>query len=218
MAITIQHPNLTATATTTGLKAGVPGGVSTVPGGSTSIPGTPKFNTLPDSPLTDLSTRFRPPSLTKLTNIAQQPKADPEQDSRDLDVAVLRSYENSYRLETMVACTQHGTVTVTGGVIGIPSGLSFVEHVTGSVDSGSTPHNFTVSITPSQINGSVDIHVFQPKATNDVTPVAATVPVKVRWTAVGGFSDKPLQTRPGATTQAPLQLTTGLTGFTVNGS
>lgn len=183
--VAIEHPDLTATATTTGARQGVPGGASTVPGGTKAIPGTPAAQALASSPLTAMAQRFRPPSFLNFHHILEK---TPAQASRDLDAALLRSYENNYRLETLIACTQHGAATITGGMVGIPTGLSVVRSASGSIDSGSTPHNLTVSVTPSQTPGAVDIHVFQPTSKTDNTAVAATSPVTVRWVAVGGLS------------------------------
>lgn len=180
----IEHPNLTATASTKGVKAGIPGGLSTVPGGSTSIPGTPRFNAQAISPLTAMASRHRPQSFV---NFHISLKAEPEQASRDLDAAINRAYENNYRLETMIACTQYGKATIIGSAIGIPTGLATVSNASGSIDTGATPHNFTLSITPSQVPGAVDVHVYQPKATTDNTPVSATTPVSVRWSATGSL-------------------------------
>jgi hypothetical protein len=182
--MSIEHPDLTATATTTGAKRGVPGGTTLTPGGSITVPGSPLAQGLPTSPLSDMQQRFRPPQLLDFHQLLSR---QPDQASRDLDAAVQRSYENNYRLETMIACTQHGAVVVTGAAIAIPTGLSSVRSVTGSIDNGATPHNFTVSVAPSQIPGAIDIHVFQPLKKTDNTPVAATVPVRVRWVAVGGL-------------------------------
>lgn len=181
---TIEHPDLTATATTAGIRRGVPGGTVTSPGGSLSVPGSIAAQSLPESPVIALQQRFRPPSFLGWHDSLQH---TPTQASRDLDAAIQRSFENAYRAETMIACTQHGAATVTGSAVGIPTGLSSVRSASGSVDSGAAPHNFTVSVTPSQTPGAVDIHVFQPTSKTDNTAVAGTAPVTVRWIAVGGL-------------------------------
>lgn len=182
--VAIEHPDLTATALTTGVKSGVPGGTTLAPGGKLSIPGTPAAQAAANSPITTMQARFRPPVLV---DFAQQLQRSPADASRNLDTAVLRSYENSYRLETMIACTQHGAASVTGSAIAIPTGLASIRSVTASIDNGSTPHNLTISATPSNVPGAIDIHVFQPASKTDNTPANGTIPVLVRWTAVGGL-------------------------------
>lgn len=138
----------------------------------------------PTDPLTSLTERFRPPSHLDFHHTLAK---SPEQASRDLDAALQRGFENTSRLETMVACTQHGANSIVGSQLAIPTGLSQVRTVSGSIDNGALPHNFTVSVTPSQTPGAVDIHVFQPSSPTNNTPVVATSSVMVRWVAVGGI-------------------------------
>lgn len=82
--------------------------------------------------------------------------------------------------------TISGNLTITGSKTGIITGLTTVQNVTASVNTGSTPNNYTLSARPSPLTpGSIDIYVFQPTAAGNTTPVAATAPVLVHWTASG---------------------------------
>lgn len=181
----INPPNLTATATTTGLKGGVPGGTTTTPGGSTAIPGSPAFNAQGTSPKSLLQQRWRPGSL--IDTFKQLATDRAPQAARDLDKAIQQTYTNTYTLEKMIACRQDGSATVTGSITAIPTGLKSVTNVTVVVDNGATAHNLWPSARPSAIPGAIDIFVWKPTANNDNTPIAATSPILIRWSAVGSL-------------------------------
>lgn len=180
----IEPPDLTGAGSTTGVKKGVTGGSTTVPGGLPSVPGSPAASAQPTSPQSLLNQRWTPPSMLNWhKRLAEQP-ADA---SRDLDTAIQRAYTNSYTLEKLIACTQVGSVTVTGKSLAIPTGLKTVKTCSGSVDNGSTAHNFWVTVTPSQTPGAIDVYVWQPTSSGNNTPIAGTTPVAVNWTARGSL-------------------------------
>jgi hypothetical protein len=138
----------------------------------------------PGSPQKLLQTRWRPPSLLDFhTQILQ----NPEQASRDLDTSIQRAYANDSQLESMIACTQFGQTTVTGSSLSIPTGLTSVSQVTATIDQGATAHNFTISASPSQQPGCIDIYVWKPTAAGNNTPIACTTPVIVRWSVRGSL-------------------------------
>lgn len=80
-----------------------------------------------------------------------------------------------------------GATNVTGSKLSVPTGLASITNVTGSLNTGATPHNFTLSITPSKSGpaGSIDIYVFQPTSASVNTPVPATTAQIVNWWATG---------------------------------
>jgi len=79
-----------------------------------------------------------------------------------------------------------GAIQVTGTMKGVATGLSTLSNVIVSVDSGATPHNLTVSATPSTTQpGTFDVAVFKPTAAGNTTPILNTVPATVRWHAWG---------------------------------
>jgi hypothetical protein len=156
--------------------------------GSPSVPATSPVavtSASPSSPQRALQTRWRPPSLLDFhTQIAR----NPQQASRDLDVAMQRAYMNTSQLENMIACTQLGQTVITGSQKSIPTGLTTVSQVTVSIDNGATAHNFWVSGVISQQPGCIDIYVWQPTAAGNNTPVACTSAVTVRWSVRGTLS------------------------------
>jgi len=82
--------------------------------------------------------------------------------------------------------TNSGNEIVTGSKLGVPTGLSTVNHVATSVSTGSTPNAYTTSAGPSAtVAGAIDIFVFQPTAAGDTTPIAATAAVLIHWIATG---------------------------------
>lgn len=139
----------------------------------------------PGSPQKLLQTRWRPASFV---DFHQQMLISPSQASKALDNAIQRAYQNSAKLESMVAATQFGQATVTGNAKSISTGLASISQVTASIDNGSTPHNFTISAVVSQQPGCVDLYVFQPTSTTNNTPVAGTTAVVVRWSARGSVT------------------------------
>ena len=79
-----------------------------------------------------------------------------------------------------------GNLQITGSKTGISTGLTTVQNVTASINNGATPTNVwvTATITPSN-KSTIDIYVWKPTAAGDTTPIAATSPVTVHWTATG---------------------------------
>lgn len=139
----------------------------------------------PTSPQKALQTRWRPPSLL---DFHRQMEISPREASRGLDQAMQQAYNNDSQLESMIACRQVGQVTVTGSSKSIPTGLATVKQVTASIDSGATAHNFTISATPSQQPGCIDLYIFQPTSSTVNTPIACVSAVLVRWAATGTLS------------------------------
>lgn len=79
-----------------------------------------------------------------------------------------------------------GTETVTGSKIAIQTGLTTVDRVVATIDSGGTAFNEYITARPSQTRmGAVDIYVWRPTANNDVTPIASVTPWTVHWHASG---------------------------------
>lgn len=118
-------------------------------------------------------------------------------DRSQLDAALKAIYDHSYGLEEsslQVVDTQSNSRMATGAVIvptggvlkAVATGLSTVSNVVVSEDSGSTPSARKVTATLSTTKpGAIDIYVWQPTSSSVTTPVAATVPVTVRWHAWG---------------------------------
>lgn len=178
--MSVGKPDLTGT--DSNVRSGVTGGPGLV-GGTVSPTAPPAvINANPLSAQKALQTRWRPPSFLDLH---RQLQSSPAQVSRDLDTAIQRSYEGMTLLESMIASTQQGQTTVTGSLTGIPTGLTTVTQVSGSIDLGSTAHNFWLTITLSPSPGAVDVYVWQPTAAGNTTPIACTTAVTVRWTATG---------------------------------
>lgn len=163
-----------------------PGSKGGVPAGPVS-PNAPVAvtNAQPSSPQKTLQTRWRPPSLL---DFHRQMEISPREASRSLDTAIQQAYASSAQLESMLACRQVGQVIVTGSSKSIATGLATVKQVTASIDSGATAHNFTISATPSQQPGCIDIYIFQPTAAGNNTPIPCTTAVTVRWMATGTLS------------------------------
>lgn len=113
----------------------------------------------------------------------------------DLDLAIKTAYDHIAGLEATSTQTPDsligssistGSVSVTGSMNAVATGLDTVSNVVAGVDNGSTPHNFTVSATPSStVPGSFDVYVFAPTATNNNTPQLASSAVLIRWHAWG---------------------------------
>ena len=168
-----------------GSRSGVTGSPAT--GGVASGPAPPAAVSAaqPSSPQKALQTRWRPESLL---NFHAQLASNPEQASRSLDRAIQLAYNNTSQLENMISCTQFGKTVVTGSQKSIPTGLLTVAQVTAVIDNGATAHNFWVSATTSQQPGCIDIYVWQPTNAANVTPVACTSAVTVRWSVRGTLS------------------------------
>lgn len=182
----IAQPDLTGDNPPSGSKSGVPGGATTTPGGSVSIPASPVAAAQPTSPKSLLQQTWRPGSFLNLHLRLLNPKMAP-QVSQELDQAIQFTYNNTANLQVQIASRQAGVATVTGSQLAIPTGLSKVKNCSGSIDNGSTAHNFWVSVVPSATPGAVDIFVWQPTAAGNNTPTAGTTAVKVRWIADGTF-------------------------------
>lgn len=113
----------------------------------------------------------------------------------EIDLAVKTAFDSTYGLEHTSTQTPgslngssvaSGALSVKGSVKAVATGLSTLFNVIVSFDTGLTPHNFTVSATPSSsIAGAFDIAVFKPTSNVDNTPILATTPVVVRWHAWG---------------------------------
>lgn len=166
------------------VRGGVTGNAGMVGGTSTASAPPAVVNANPLSLVKALQTRWRPPSFV---DFHRQLQANPAQASRDLDAALLRAHQGMAQLENMIACTQQGVTTVTGSLIGIPTGLTTVTTASGSIDQGSTAHNFWLTITPSAFAGAIDIYVWQPTAAGNNTPIACTTAIKVRWVVTGSL-------------------------------
>lgn len=108
--------------------------------------------------------------------------------SRSLDQAIKITYQTTTALQSIVAGRQVGTTSVLGSSLAVTTGLVLVTHVDGSINNGITPHNFTLSIFPSQTPGAIDIFVWMPTAAGNTTPIACTTRVTVNWTAQGSIS------------------------------
>jgi len=116
-------------------------------------------------------------------------------EDHELDLAVKTAYDRLDSLRdttTQVpdalkgSRTSSGALTVTGAVKGVATGLGTVSNVVASVDNGASPHSYTVSATPSSISmGAFDLYVWKPTSSANMTPIAATAPVLVRWIAWG---------------------------------
>lgn len=179
----VNQPDITGD-TSGGITGGVPGGTTTVPGGLPSVAGSPAAAAQPGSPSRTLQTRWRPDPFT---NFHQRLDRDPAGASRDLDTAIQRTYSGLANLESQIACTQVGSASITGSKKAIPTGLASVSNCSGSIDNGTTAHNFWLSVTPSQTPGAIDVAVWMPTAAGDNTPIAATTAVTVRWLARGSL-------------------------------
>lgn len=82
--------------------------------------------------------------------------------------------------------TVSGSLSVLGSKLNIATGLTKVNNVTASVNTGSTPNSYTLSALPSPLTpGAIDVYVWQPTSSSVTTPVAATTAVIVHWTATG---------------------------------
>lgn len=179
----INVPDITGD-NTGGIRTGVPGGTNTA-----STPVTPPIlqSTTPINavPYTQaLQTRWRPESFR---DFHIQLKSNPVAASATMDFAIRQAYQNMTTLESMIAARQSGAATVTGSRTNIPTGLSSVRQVQGSIDNGSTAHNFWCSVVVSKLPGCIDIYVWQPTAAGNNTPIACTSAVVVRWVADGSI-------------------------------
>jgi len=179
----INQPDLTGDLTG-GTRSGVPGGVNTP--ATPTVPAIlqPGPGSLPIPPAIALQTRWRPQPFT---DFHLQMKTNPVGASAAMDFAIRQAYQNTTVLETMIASRQSGAATITGSKVGIPTGLTTVRQVQGSIDNGSTAHNFYCSVVLSKLPGCIDIYVWQPTAVNNVTPIACTSAVVVRWVADGSI-------------------------------
>ncbi len=171
----VQLPNLTGDET--GLKKGVPGGVKTAQQIQLAA-------TTAGSPQKQVQASWQPGTFLSFPQDLQD---NPDQAAFKLDQAFLLAHGRISQLLQMLACRQVGSATVTGSAIGIPTGLATVNECSGSIDTGATPHNFTVSVAKSQTPGAIDITVFKPTANNNNTPILNTTATIVRWIASGSF-------------------------------
>lgn len=176
----IVQPDLTGTDVDVGpigVRNGVPGGAKTVTQIATSA-------AKPSAPQKVVQATYAPGSFL---DFHMQLEANPAQASRALDQAIRFAYDNTATLQAMMACRQSGSALVTGSIKNIPTGLSQVAQVQGSIDNGATAHNFWVSVVKGSTPGAVDIYVWQPTAAGNNTPIACTTPVTVRWIADGSL-------------------------------
>lgn len=173
----VNVPDLTGGGTP-GQRGGITGGPAATPTTSVAV----TTATQPNAPQKTLATRWRPESLL---DFHRQLESDPEQASRTLDRAIQLAYQNCSQLENMVSCTQFGKTVVTGSQKNIPTGLATVTALTVSIDNGATAHNFWVSGVISAQPGCIDIYCWQPTAANNVTPIATTGPLTIRWAVRG---------------------------------
>lgn len=136
--------------------------------------------------MSDLTKRWRPGPFEGIPG---------DLDRAQLDVALKAIFDHSYGLEQQATLTppslnglsvSTGSVVVKGSVKAVASGLKSLSNVIVSIDNGSLATNLTVTATKSaHTPGAFDIYVWKPTAANDTTPIAATVPVTVRWHAWG---------------------------------
>lgn len=171
----VNQPDLTGD--TGGFKSGVAGGAATPTTSTTTAAN-------PNAPQKLLQQRWRPPSFL---DFHMKMQTQPAQVSRDLDASIQRAFQNDSTLESMIASTQFGQTKVTGKSLAIPTGLTTVRQAVGTIDNGSTAHNFWVTCTLSQTPGCIDIYIFQPTAAGNTTPIPATTAVTVRWAATGSL-------------------------------
>ena len=77
-----------------------------------------------------------------------------------------------------------GTAAITGSGT-VQTGLQVVKNVTVSLSDDASLQATHVTVAKTSVRGQIQIKVWKPTASNDVTPVAATVAKNVEWIAVG---------------------------------
>ncbi len=79
-----------------------------------------------------------------------------------------------------------GSLTILGSKSGITTGLTKVDHVTVSIDSGGVASNQSATANVNGTNkGKIDIQVWMPTAAGDTTPIASTVATVINWFCTG---------------------------------
>ena len=141
-----------------------------------------------------------PPSFA---DFSEQQKTDPKGSSQRLNQALQQAYQQLYALndreladiKTLTTQTNalslllvravSGSTLVTGSALAVLTGLKTVSNVIVSLDNSAVATNVYLSARPAGAPGTIDIFVWKPTANNDVTPIAGTVAIRVRWIAIG---------------------------------
>ena len=81
----------------------------------------------------------------------------------------------------------HGSTTVTGSKLAIPTGLSNVIRVVAMINSDGAPLNELVTARPAKAGpaGAIDIFIWKPTAAGNTTPIASTTARVVEWWVMG---------------------------------